>query len=290
MAVNYIPKVWVNNITDVDADSMNHIENGIKSSGSNLYTNVQDYGALGNGVANDTVAIQSAINAMPAKGVLFFPATGSFYSVSTLSIPKEKDTIRFLGAGMTQSCIHFSSPKAISLQAYECHFTDLTLQGAGIMTVGSVIISDDRGLVGDNSADFDVYISRCFISEAETVVKVIGRGVIIENCSFFNIRYHYIKADFPALEVWVDGPQNTQYYTSGMRGYIFRNNRSHYCPATVLNNTGTNAKFLSNVLIIGNQVEGSMGYVEGYVRNMVCKNNVHVQCGNVKESLFMFNG
>ena len=49
---------------------------------SSVY-NVQDYGAVGDGATNDTVAIQAAIDDMPATGgILVFPPTGSFYSIN----------------------------------------------------------------------------------------------------------------------------------------------------------------------------------------------------------------
>jgi hypothetical protein len=69
--------------------------------------NVLDYGAVGNGIANDTAAIQSAINAIFAAGggTLFFPA--GTYLVSTLALNwgTAATSIIFRGAGKNATTI-----------------------------------------------------------------------------------------------------------------------------------------------------------------------------------------
>ena len=289
--MGYIPTVWADNVTDLAAAGLNKMEQGIAAAGSSSdYISVRDFGAVGDGVTDDTAAIQAAIDSASKSGVVFFPSTGSSYISSTLTISKDKGELKLAGSGMSQTLLKFKTAKCFSCQTYGSHFEDLKIIGPGIMTAGSVIFSDDRSLIGDLSADFDISMKSCFILEAETVVNVCGRGVIIESCAFFDIRYHYIKVNFPALATWVDGPENTQYYTSGMRGFIFRDNRSHYCPCVIISNTGVNAKNIQGVLIQGNQLEGSTGYVEGYMRNLCVKANVHYECGNIREALFMFDG
>lgn len=50
------------------------------------WLNVKDYGAVGNGVADDTAAIQTALNAVPTNGgVVYFPA-GNYLITSSLSV------------------------------------------------------------------------------------------------------------------------------------------------------------------------------------------------------------
>lgn len=59
---------------------------------SNLPVNVKDYGAVGDGTADDTAAIQAAVNA----GDTFFPA-GTYKTTSTITIPTGRE-IRGAGA------------------------------------------------------------------------------------------------------------------------------------------------------------------------------------------------
>ena len=49
------------------------------------WINVRDYGALGNGAADDTSAIQAAINAAAAGGIVLFP-TGTYNVSSTINV------------------------------------------------------------------------------------------------------------------------------------------------------------------------------------------------------------
>jgi hypothetical protein len=53
------------------------------------YVSVKDFGAVGNGVANDTAAIQAAINAAGAQtygGAVYFP-TGEYVVTTTITVP-----------------------------------------------------------------------------------------------------------------------------------------------------------------------------------------------------------
>lgn len=59
------------------------------------YHNVMDYGAIGNGVTDDTAAIQAAIDACPIYGTVFAP-TGDYLISSTITITKP---IRLIGQG-----------------------------------------------------------------------------------------------------------------------------------------------------------------------------------------------
>lgn len=61
------------------------------------YTNVLDFGAIGDGVSNDTIAIQSAIAATPAGGTIFFPQ--GHYLVTDEIVITERVNIRGTGYG-----------------------------------------------------------------------------------------------------------------------------------------------------------------------------------------------
>lgn len=61
--------------------------------------NVMDFGAVGDGVTDDTVSINYAVNSLNGKGgIVYFPATGKAYKISdTIQVPN--GTILYGGAG-----------------------------------------------------------------------------------------------------------------------------------------------------------------------------------------------
>lgn len=66
---------------------------------NNTNTNVKDFGAIGNGVHDDTTAIQAAASAVPSTGgVLLFPAGGNFLISSPITL---KSNTAVWGAGAT---------------------------------------------------------------------------------------------------------------------------------------------------------------------------------------------
>jgi hypothetical protein len=70
---------------------------------NSLILNVKDYGATGDGVTDDTTAIQNTINALPARGgVVYFPM-GSYLISSTLSLPSGDKPVFLIGDGRGSS-------------------------------------------------------------------------------------------------------------------------------------------------------------------------------------------
>src|SRR6476619_3655796 len=61
--------------------------------------NVKDFGAVGNGVANDTAAIQTAMNwAANIIGVIFFPP-GTYKVTGTITLPQNNAETSFIIRG-----------------------------------------------------------------------------------------------------------------------------------------------------------------------------------------------
>jgi hypothetical protein len=69
---------------------------------------VKDFGAVGDGVADDTAAIQAAINSLPANGGTVFIPPGT-YLVGTLDLPNNPKVVNLVGAGMFSTFLQMAT-------------------------------------------------------------------------------------------------------------------------------------------------------------------------------------
>ena len=142
------------------------------------------FGAIGNGIANDTAAIQAAVSAATAAGggIVYFPP-GTYSIASTIT---RGSNVTLMGAGMFASIIQgdlstpligVPSPGYTGSPAYSAaHVFNLTIDGV------------DRDLVGKVGLD----LSRCYNTEVRNV-RVIGCnvGFLLSNASFWNNMYDF---------------------------------------------------------------------------------------------------
>lgn len=273
-----------------------------------IFINVVDYGAVADAhyrnesdgrwyvdskytqlATDNKQAFEAAIADIGRYGVIFVPssAKGANYRLTSLTIPTGKDGISMNGAGKRQTSLVFEDKNAISVHAEMFQVQDISLTGTGIYTSNSCVFRDSRT---SNTADFDITIDRCKISDVETVVNARGRGVFINNTDFHRVRYEIIKMDFPEPTLFVPGEADEQRYDTGFRAVSFKNNRVHYAPSSILTNLGLNKENLTGVQIIGNYLEGSTSYINGYVKDAIIDANLQYFSGAVRSALFMFQG
>lgn len=141
---------------------------------------VKNYGATGNGITDDTAAIQAALAAIPSTGgVLYFPAGQYLYSGSTLSLNKKVTVmgdggasgfIDVPGASVTSlSTILFGSETVtlFDVKVKGCAFKDIHAcntsavdpsSGAGILVSGSGDSSDGNRTYYDGITVSGFYI------------------------------------------------------------------------------------------------------------------------------------
>lgn len=118
-------------------------------------TNVRDYGAVGNGVANDTAAIQLALDTAPDKSAVYFPA--GTYLVGNITIPNKFLTLFGDGQWETVVQAHSSISNANYLVASEAYVDNLT-------SGNNPLIVKDMCFNGSTYAD-NVFVLYGFYSE-----------------------------------------------------------------------------------------------------------------------------
>lgn len=102
--ISYTKTNWVNNVTKLNADNMNHIENGIED----LYKAIENldnvltpemFGAVGDGSTDDTAALKNMIKtATDGKVLLFTSASG--YRVKEFLEIRGKHNLTFVNANL----------------------------------------------------------------------------------------------------------------------------------------------------------------------------------------------
>lgn len=79
------------------------------------FVSVADYGATGDGVTDDTAAIQAAIDDLPANGGTVYLPPGT-YLISTIEFPNDPKVVNFLGAGVSAVTLKMSTAAGPALR------------------------------------------------------------------------------------------------------------------------------------------------------------------------------
>lgn len=136
--------------------------------------NVKDYGALGNGTTDDTVAIQNAINAAGTNGgQVFFPA--GQYKINTSSpLNNTHDAVTLMGSGISNTKIvigsGFTGSAAITNTGNYFVFQNMSLEAANSTTTSNPAC---HGIVSTGGHTFRV-LNASFLNINGYAVKAIG--------------------------------------------------------------------------------------------------------------------
>jgi hypothetical protein len=106
--------------------------------------NVQAFGAVGDGVTDDTAAIQSAISAVGSTGgKVYFPPTSGGYLLNSSALTISIANTMLMGAGVENTVLiigsSFTGAEAINITAFNCQVRDLTIRGASSTTTSNPI-------------------------------------------------------------------------------------------------------------------------------------------------------
>lgn len=106
------------------------------------WINVRAFGATGNGVTDDTAAIQAAINAVPSGGVVvYIPAGDYLLNSSALSMATAGTVLLGDGAENTKLLVgsSFTGTTAVQITGYNCQVRDLSVSGNNSTTTSNPV-------------------------------------------------------------------------------------------------------------------------------------------------------
>lgn len=139
--------------------------------------NVKDYGAVGNGSTDDTVAIQAALNAVPITGgVVYFPPSAgtSFYRFTAALVIKSYTTIFGYGAKLKNIGTGvFAGLTAVGTEAL--YKTSISIYGVEVDLNGTALLDVNAiGILGTFCNEFRV--EDCIVRNAWGQGIALGGG------------------------------------------------------------------------------------------------------------------
>lgn len=166
--------------------------------------NVKNYGAKGDGVADDTSAVQNAINSIAAGGILFLPK-----GIYVISAPLEitNSNIMFLGAGKGNTIIKQTTSNKISIYIHNASgISNVTLKdftidanGFGQADTGALTCNDVVDFLIENIEVKNTPISVNGISVSQPNSKGSIRGCHVHHCGKAGI-YSATSAEYIVIE------------------------------------------------------------------------------------------
>ena len=163
-----------------EAMAVNHL---VKK--GDVFVNVADYGAIADGVTNNSGSIQSAIDNAPSGATLYFPP-GNYVSNSQININKP---LTILGYGATLSTT------STNIAQLNVTASDVTILGLRIVGAGGSYVSGSHGIKAVGSS-WATPLRNLTIRDVEVsdqkfrgIYVQYARGVHIDNCFVRNIVY-----------------------------------------------------------------------------------------------------
>jgi hypothetical protein len=194
-----------NNLSDLTNVPQARSNLGISNSSvtDSVYINVKDHGAIGDNSADDTAAIQSAINVCPVDGVVLFPP-GKYRTTSPLLLPPG---VTLLGQSQRRPRNSFMSNPNLTDNVYISPRSTFT--GAAVIWVKDTQ-SGGWSTMAQGSAIYNIKLNCTALPNGGGIdgVQVYGQvqGLVMENVSVMGpSRYCFNFAQNPSVS---SGPVN----------------------------------------------------------------------------------
>jgi hypothetical protein len=209
----YTKRQWANNnigapYGPINASRLNGLETAVEEL-KTLTFNVRDYGAVGDGVANDTTAIQAALDACnsAAGGVVFLPR--GTHKVNATLLVYSNTILRGAGWGSVIKGIAGANPIIKGTDPVHglvdgCGIEDLTIDGTSPAT-GLVGIYWTRYLAGSPvTAGRNNWIKGCQVKNCQTGIRCVwDQGLAMYSTYVQSNDYGLVAADNSQLGVCV---------------------------------------------------------------------------------------
>lgn len=279
----------LNNI--INHSIFNELSSKIESVFNNhLLINVKDYGAIGDGITDDTQAIK---NALENGNVIRFPR-GVYRVTDTITINK---TVILIGDEWCGDSLYKDATSTLyfdngSIDKYMFVFNKPNNKIKNLMFRGLGSGSDRRNWnkclqfnKGTIFGDTDSVIEGCCFYKFANVIEFEGRGLICFNNSFVETWKTIILKHYNNNESANPPTYDFQTNTRGFRKFHFINNIIHACQGWFINCNSTSEsnyeKYIHQVLVTGNRFDGTGGLWNGYIGGGVVTGNTIGKSGSI---------
>lgn len=166
------------------------LQDGAGSEGRKLseklreFVSVKDFGAKGDGIKDDTAAVQAALN---FGGNIYFPP-GVYSIKKTLTVSVANTHLKGSGEGYIGTQIKtlrgFSGSNMFKVNDYGAIFEGIMLWGDGKLRGVDATISGIDFDRADLAADIDCFVKNCAFSYLNTCIRAIGKNISIRDSLF----------------------------------------------------------------------------------------------------------
>lgn len=241
-------------------------------------TTIKMFGAVGDGIADDTAAIQAAINECAATNRVLFVPDGRYKITETLVIPATQTfTMQGMSSTIKQSrgCVFITDRVMTMIQANVA----TQIFDIAFWYTGDKFTPNTKGVLVDltrNSDDMDTYFQGCYFQGFNIGIHAKGRGLLVRDCVFT----YATKAIYREWETsdpeFPSGVNNTN-LPMGYRADIITGNRFH-----VLHDDGhaiyiaddIGSRWYRGARITNNTIDLGGGLFDGSGVGLVIANNV----------------